>query len=251
MSCPSTRTSNFRKRSNSGAFLYRRRSTNSVAELSSFRALRGRTTIRGGECALPWCWNRSPTAIPERRSRESRKAVSVSRRAANRGPTPKATKERPLLASEAKNRRGIGRNRRGSYARRRHGKELPARVRAAPAPAFSYPTASVSAFRDRFGAALPLAPKCERNAGQDVRLVYDLLVPKQLILVIIRCLDDLAHLLDYARDRSPVAVSFSPPVSAARRSRSSALAVTADPEISVPARLASRRIAWLVAEGSS
>src|SRR5215470_8007509 len=54
-----------------------------------------------------------------------------------------------------------------------------------------------------------------------------------------------------ARDRLPVAVSFSPPVSAALRSRRSALAVTADPEISESVSLGSRRIALLLAEGSS
>ena len=54
-----------------------------------------------------------------------------------------------------------------------------------------------------------------------------------------------------ARDRLPVAVSFSPPVSAARRSRSTALAVTADAEISVAVRLCSRRMAGLLAEGAS
>src|ERR1700730_5669584 len=53
-----------------------------------------------------------------------------------------------------------------------------------------------------------------------------------------------------ARDRLPVAVSFSPPVSAARRSRIRALAVNADPEISALARSGSRQIAWLLPEGS-
>jgi len=54
-----------------------------------------------------------------------------------------------------------------------------------------------------------------------------------------------------ARHRLPVAVNFNPLVSAARRSRIRALAVTAAPEISAPVRLASRRIARLLAEGSS
>jgi hypothetical protein len=40
-------------------------------------------------------------------------------------------------------------------------------------------------------------------------------------------------------DRLPVAVSFSPPVSVARRRRDSALAATADPETSVAVKLGS------------
>ena len=85
---------------------------------------------------------------------------------------------------------------------------------------------------------------------QEVGLVYDLLVLLQLSLGIIRRLVNLEHLLDHGRDRLPVAVSFNPPVSAARRSRLRALAVTADPAISALARSGSRRIAWLLVDGS-
>jgi hypothetical protein len=53
-----------------------------------------------------------------------------------------------------------------------------------------------------------------------------------------------------ARDKLPVAVSFSPPVSAARLSRIRALAVIADSEISASVRSGSSRIALLLPEGS-
>src|SRR5947209_10369075 len=43
---------------------------------------KGRTTIEAAECELPSHWNRNPIATPEYRSRDSRKAVSVSLSAA-------------------------------------------------------------------------------------------------------------------------------------------------------------------------
>src|SRR5438105_5572899 len=78
-----------------------------------------------------------------------------------------------------------------------HGKELPARVHAVLLLAFSYPTASVSVFRDTCGGASPLAPKYERNAGAGSRARLLLLVPKQFILVIIWTFDAPAHLVDH------------------------------------------------------
>ena len=85
---------------------------------------------------------------------------------------------------------------------------------------------------------------------QEVGLVYDLLEPQQLSLGIVGQ-SMIPHISSTTtRDRLPVAVIFSPLVSAARRSRSSEFAVTADPEISALARSDSRRIARLLSEGS-
>jgi hypothetical protein len=87
--------------------------------------------------------------------------------------------------------------------------------------------------------------------GQEVGLVYDLLEPQQLSLVIPRRFDDPAHLLRPPHGtgcRSPSASVHLP--SLLVEAGAAHWPVTADPEISALARSGSRRIAWLLVDGS-
>jgi hypothetical protein len=96
-----------------------------------------------------------------------------------------------------------------------------------------------------------LHQNANETQGQEVGLVYYLLVPKQFILVIIWTFDAPAHLVDHGTGQVAGRGQLQSTCLAALRSRSTALAVTADAEISVAVRLCSRRMAGLLAEGSS
>src|ERR1700730_6452295 len=94
-------------------------------------------------------------------------------------------------------RSGIRRNRQGSYARVRHGTEVPVEARAVPAE-----DSRTQPRRNQLSTMGPdelcsLRQDANEVQWEEVRLVYDLLEPQQLILVIIWRLNYPKHLLDH------------------------------------------------------